>query len=707
MKQYSFIKAVPVWEKGTEEDMNRWLIFKCRASKADSIRLCLTGSCFYSVYVDGEFRAFGPARCAHGYYRVDELDLTDCADGDSVIAIVIAGYNCNSFYAIDQPSFLTAELICDGEVTAATGANGFTCNVMTSHEQKAQRYSWQRAFSEVYNFNADPKASLAALDEYSIETERTDDKKYIERGCAYEHYEIRPAARIVRRGKIAFGDYGQDVVFSRHLKDISPVFKGYPISALRTNVLMYTRNIDTLTSEATNEKASSVVIPGFSYAIAEFDRDTTGKVAFDVSCKTPVTVLTTFDETLTDKNGFPDVDFRRMGATNAMIFRLNKGSYSLSTFEPYTYKYLKFHVIGGEAEISNIHAVYFGADNTEKQFVGDDDELKLIYDAAVETYRQNTFTIFMDCPSRERAGWLCDSFFTARVERLLTGKSEIEHNFLENFLLPDGFKALPDGMLSMCYPADCYNGNFIPNWAMWYVLELDEYFDRTYDRAFVDTAKPAIYKLIEYLSRFEDEFGLLEKLDNWVFIDWSESNKLTQDVNFPTNMLYSRMLSAVGKLYGDMDAAEKAVRINAVVNEMSYIGPFYCDNAVRVNGKLTLSGKCTESCQNYAFFCGTATPESRPELFRILIEDFGPQRSKTGKWPEVYPANAFIGNYIRLEFLSQLNEREKLLENIRGFFLPMAQRTGTLWENNDVTGSLCHGFASHVLIWLDKLGYVK
>ncbi|WP_289490291.1 hypothetical protein, partial [Klebsiella pneumoniae] len=49
--------------------------------------------------------------------------------------------------------------------------------------------------------------------------------------------------------------------------------------------------------------------------------------------------------------------------------------------------------------------------------------LQKIYDATVSTFRQNSTDIFMDCPSRERAGWLCDSFFTARVEKELTGES--------------------------------------------------------------------------------------------------------------------------------------------------------------------------------------------------------------------------------------------------------------------------------------------
>jgi alpha-L-rhamnosidase len=75
----------------------------------------------------------------------------------------------------------------------------------------------------------------------------------------------------------------------------------------------------------------------------------------------------------------------------------------------------------------------------------------------------------MDCPTRERAGWLCDSFFTARAEKVFTGENAIEYNFLENFLLPEKFEHLPKGMLPMCYPSDHYDKVFIPNWAMWFV----------------------------------------------------------------------------------------------------------------------------------------------------------------------------------------------------------------------------------------------
>ena len=140
MTEYSFTKAVPVWEEGKEKEMNYWLCFRAETGKHESITLALTGSSAYIVKVNGAFAAFGPARCAHGYYRVDELDLSSlCTHDKNIITITALGYNCTSFYHLCQPSFLCAELICDGKVTAATGDSGFTARYILSCAGKEDR----------------------------------------------------------------------------------------------------------------------------------------------------------------------------------------------------------------------------------------------------------------------------------------------------------------------------------------------------------------------------------------------------------------------------------------------------------------------------------------------------------------------------------------------------------------------------------------
>ena len=93
----------------------------------------------------------------------------------------------------------------------------------------------------------------------------------------------------------------------------------------------------------------------------------------------------------------------------------------------------------------------------------------------------------------------------------------------------------------------------------------------------------------------------------------------------------------------------------------------------------------------------------------MLVEDFGPDRDVAAVHPEIHKANAFVGNTLRLEILSRYNRSAQAVAESKGYCLKMARRTGTLWENDDPSGSCNHGFASHVahLLCRDALGVRK
>ena len=122
--------------------------------------------------------------------------------------------------------------------------------------------------------------------------------------------------------------------------------------------------------------------------------------------------------------------------------------------------------------------------------------------------------------------------------------------------------------------------------------------------------------------------------------------------------------------------------------------------------QLEVTDNTTEVCQYYAFYFNTATPESYPELWQTLTEQFGPDRIQNNLWPSVYPANSFVGNYLRMELLSRNNLRSQLLAESIDYFDYMAARTGTLWEMISSDASCDHGFASHVahVLYRDVLG---
>jgi alpha-L-rhamnosidase len=124
------------------------------------------------------------------------------------------------------------------------------------------------------------------------------------------------------------------------------------------------------------------------------------------------------------------------------------------------------------------------------------------------------------------------------------------------------------------------------------------------------------------------------------------------------------------------------------------------------DGSLVRTDNHTETCQYYAFYFRTATPETYPELWQRMATEFGPVREKEDKYPDVPKANALFGNYLRMELLSENGLGGQSLKEFEDFYLPMAEATGTLWENMTFSDSCNHGFAAHVahVLYRDAAG---
>ncbi len=703
---YTFKKALPVWECCTENEINRALVFTAQVTGNEDCTLAIAGSSAFLIFVNGEFVAYGPARAGHGYYRVDEYTLEKyLSQGDNTVEIRIIGYNVTSFQYVDLPAFLCAEIVRGGNVIAYTNApsSGFVCRSFDERMTKVQRYSYQRLFVDTFKLN-DNYLDYASRQELSVAL--TEKKNFICRDIPYGEYDPIYPASYMDEGKVSYAETGS--CFAD--RAVTLVGKEGYGGFLREEFEYFSNDVVgkmsfTPTGEYKGD-GKTVHLSSDSYVLGDMGRNHVGLFEFDLEVLSDAEFFIVFDEILVDGK----LDPFRFSTSNVLTCIAKPGKYKVVSAEPYGLRYFKLISKGGEVIVHSLklNEVAFPASLIKTQFVSDDKVMKKIYDAAVLTFRNNTTDIYMDCPSRERAGWLCDSFFTSRVERILTGKSEVEKQFLANFIMPEKFTDVPEGMLPMCYPSNQHNGLFIPNWAMWYVMELREYLDRTGDTEFIAEAKDRMYALYNYFKGFENEFGLLEGLKSWVFVEWSKANSLVQDVSFASNMVYAKLLLCIGELYSDASLIEKANKIRETINSMAMTeSGFYCDNAVRKDGKLVLSGERTEVCQYYAFFFDCATPESHPWLWETMVRDFGYNRKETGLFPEIWPANAFIGNYLRLDLLNRYGLHDTLYDNIRGYFEYMADRTGTLWEHTDTQASCNHGFASHVIYWMKALNIVK
>ncbi len=424
-----------------------------------------------------------------------------------------------------------------------------------------------------------------------------------------------------------------------------------------------------------------------------FGCEYSGFLGCEIEVREKTSLTIDFEELLTDGELKHRMPFR-----GYVAYELEPGTYSLESFEPYTMQFAQV-AFTGDATVKRLYIRdYCNSAVQAGQFSCDNEDLNKIFEAARQTIRQCALDIFMDCPSRERAGWLGDSFFSSRVECDLSGATNVEKNFLENYLLPEHFKTIPEGMLPMCYPSDNFEGGtYIPNYAMWFVLELEEYLARSGDREMVDAFKNRVYGLVDFFDKYLNSDGLLERLGSWVFIEWSAANHFVQDVNYPSNMQYAGMLDAVARMYNDPSLHERAESMRETIRKQAFDGRFFIDNAKRQeDGSLQITNNHTETCQYYAFFFGTATPETYPELWQKLTTEFGPIRNIEDKYPDVPKANALFGNYLRMELLSQNGLGAQMMKEAVDFYLPMAEATGTLWENMTYSDSCNHGFAAHL-----------
>ena len=652
-----FDVAEPIWTTAEKGEINSTIAFTTHFDwdGKSPLKLRLAGCSIFKVFVNGEFAAYGPARGPHGWFRMDEWDLSHVArKGDNRLSIVGVAYNTTTYYIVEHEPFLQAEVLAADKVVRATGDEKWDAN-LTERVRKTQRYSLQRAQSEVYEVPGQLQWESWKRDGSKLKSlvvTNAPSVKMLERGAPYPKFEIDGTYRPtdVLAVSLRTGDLGHPP----HLWDEKGSFLGptYPTAELKyhPSVDWWKRAIE---PKAKFEGGAAKIdaTQGVRYEGAIND---TGFLRLKVKVAKPGRLLVGFDEILVGGK----LDFLgRFGCNNVILWDVKEpGEYDFESFEPYTFKFAEVIMLEGEATVEKLELRTYKNPNATRECALKDPADRKIFEAARETFAQNAVDVFTDCPSRERAGWLCDS----------------------------------------C-PGDHINKNYIPNWSMWFILELANYFDRTGDRETVDLLRPRVDGLLRFYAQYLNADGALETLPAWVFVEWSHANdtKLVKDgVNWPSNMTYAEVLAKVARLYGRPELAEQSEKLKELIRERSYDGIWFRDNSKHPD--------VTETCQYYAFFHGIATTKTHPELWKKLTEEFGPERQAKGLHKEIWPSNAFIGNLLRLIVLKSEGRDEQMAREIRGYYLKMAEQTGTLWEHDRPEASCNHAFASYLAILLDE-----
>lgn len=693
--------------------------------KFAAAKLLITARSFYRVYLNGTFVFHGPARAGHGHARVDEIDITEFVKpGVNVLAVEVASYGNAYDYSNDitcEPGFLLAQVELDGQTVCATDKT-WKALKLTQRRDKVDRYSHCREASELYDLDeayfawrtAPEKQLESAMGAIPAE-EIPADVTLLPRGMRVPAFDTVRAA-IVEAGGIR--KLPQDKIllnfYEAPMAEQVKALKERPSSECCFDAdVALEGKVDYCgisgASVAINEDAEA----DGAYVTADFGRMRTGFVGIEIELEPGAVVDLTHAERIEEDGGICP----RPTSNNTLRLHAGTGKFRFLSFEPYGFRYLKVTVRGSKKfKVKDIFAVeYCFPETNAGSFLCSDEAVNHIYNAARLTLRLCTLDLFMDCPDRERGGWLCDSFWTGRAASLMLGDTDVEKAMLEDFLhLP--VERQFHGFFPSCYPAlGHFEKGTLTTWSFWLALELKEYADRSADADLIEKYRGRIALLINGANDFSNDDGLLENLPD-VFIDWSLSNRAeyTGPVSVPANALFARVLEAMSTLYGREEWAVQAEKIRRKLREFAVTGSAGDPDRVLAdslqpagNGNYTARGYTSESGIYTALWAGMMPYDAAPELFDNVTDRFGPAPEKSPLRRDIGPANMFIGLCVRLDLLSKLGLHRKMLDEIEALYLPMLKDgPGTLWESVGGRDSRCHGFNAHagVLLTRDVLG---
>lgn len=681
-----FERAEPVWAEDSSETMNTGLgLFWDLPAGAALLRITSAGR--FRVTINGAFFCHGPERAAHGFARVEEWDIGPALTRPlNRVAVEIVCPGVASYYTIKERAFVQAEITRNGSVLAFTSRQDCGATALTHRLRRVHRYSFQRSFSEVYRETPStlgwrtegaPPAPLALV--------TVPPPKLLPRRAPLPEFPLYDAACV---DGFSFARREPSACWiPRCIAGIGSISEGFVERELDDAPLRRWEECEDF--QPVEARRTLCAGQGVTLDLAA---NRTGFPRVGLRVVEACDILLAFDEVRTGMK----LAFERNMAVNLLAWKLEPGDYELEAFEPYTLRYLQLLVTEGRVEFLHAGLRGYEAALPAPSSI-DDPALGKVARAAWSTLRQNAADLLVDCPSRERAGWLCDSFFSARCAHLLSASTAFEEAFLENYLLcPDPLPDIPPGMFPMCYPADHPDRAFIPQWSLWLILQVRDYVRRGGDKGLADAFLPRFRRLLEWFASHENEDGLLENLPGWQFIEWSQANKLTDGVNFPTNWLYATSLHAAAELAGDEQLRQRGRQVRETATHLAWNGKWFVDHAVRNNGALRSAPEATETCQYYAFYFEAASPGSHPALWEMLLSGFGPAPRSEAAAP-LSPANLLIGFNLRFELLSRCGHMDLLRDEAGTYLGPMADLTGTLWEHNDTRASCCHAFAAHIL----------
>jgi hypothetical protein len=330
-----------------------------------------------------------------------------------------------------------------------------------------------------------------------------------------------------------------------------------------------------------------------------------------------------------------------------------------------------------------------------------DDLLNRIYEAAVATLENSIFDVYMDCPGRERGGWLNDSYWASAGLAAISSDTSLDRRFLRQFI--DSLAHNDHGTVFPLYPSECIKWLCRPQLpivthTLFWLLHVERHLRLHGGEDLRAAWRPGVQAVFDGLRKYRNAEGMLEDVPWDDFIDWSpvESGPLRPWTNF----VYGLALKRLGALDQNEAWRRDGEETLATAERLGWNeGRALYADTLRREGDKIVPGERFSEMSNYVALWSGAVPREREEIVWRQLRNLHPGSTDRALMPEdmgLTRGNAYSLLY-RFELLGRRGEIADLIRDLREAFLPMFERGQTTFsEHLGYHHSLCHGFQGNV-----------
>lgn len=187
-------------------------------------------------------------------------------------------------------------------------------------------------------------------------------------------------------------------------------------------------------------------------------------------------------------------------------------------------------------------------------------------------------------------------------------------------------------------------------------------------------------------------------------MEWSKVSDLQGGLNFPTNFLFARTLSAAGQLYGIPKYTIQAKELAQRMSSLSWDGEVFRDQALETDDGFQPNHEATCYGQYLARLCGVPGATGDNAWWQELVQ--GGIYGKKAFSGRLHPPNMLFGVLFRWHSLVRAGLLDQFKEEAVEMCDQMAKITGTLWEHTDIRASCnhsCIGYVAAMILHPEKI----